>query len=82
MLKEGQVRITDNKQFEHATVFVVTYVSGEDAYFIDTEGLVYPGIKCRQIIEDTSTVLAEYPTWIDAVNSKEFNKGKPKRKGE
>lgn len=69
--KEGQVRVTDN---EHATVFVVTYVSGEDADFIDNKGRVYHGLSCRQIIEDTSTVLAEYPTWQQAVNSKEFKK--------
>lgn len=79
MIKEGQVRITDNKQ-EHPLVFIVTYVSDEDVYFIDIEGHVYPVLRCRQFIEDTSTVLAEYPTWIDAVNSKEFNKGKGERK--
>ena len=80
MLKEGQVRITNNKLYNHVTVFVVTYVSGEDAEFIDNKGHVYPGLSCRQLMEDTSTVLAEYPTWREAVNSKEFNEGKVERK--
>ena len=71
MLKEGQVRVVDKKLYDHATVFVVTYVSGEDADFIDNTGRVYPGLSCRQIMEETSTILAEYPTWQEAVNSKE-----------
>lgn len=76
MLKEGQVRVVDKNLYDHATVFVVTYVSGEDAECIDNKGRVYSGLSCRQIIEETSTILAEYPTWREAVNSKEFNEEK------
>ena len=76
MLKEGQVRITNGKGYDHKTVFVVTNVEGDNADFIDQSGQVYPGIACRQVIEETSTLLAEYPTWREAVNSKEFNEGK------
>lgn len=78
MLKEGQVRIPDDKLYDHAAVFVVTYVYDENAELIDNEGRVYQCLRCSQIIEDTSTLLAEFPTWIDAVNSMEFKTGKPK----
>ena len=56
----------------------MTNVEGDNADFIDQSGQVYPGIACRQVIEDTSTLLAEYPTWKDAVNSTEFKTGEPK----
>lgn len=78
MIKEGQVRITNDEFYDHTTVFVVTCVSGEDVDLIDNNGLVYKGLSGRQLMDDTSTVLAEYPTWIDAVNSMEFKTGKPK----
>ena len=75
MLKEGQVRITNSEGYDHKTVFVVTNVEGNNADFIDQSGQVYHGIACRQIMEETSTLLAEYPTWKDAVNSVEFKTG-------
>lgn len=40
-------------------------------YFIDNNGLQ----EClwRKSVEETLKFITEYPTWIEAVNSKEFN---------
>lgn len=67
-IKVGQIRKRDK------FIFVVTNVYGtffgDRAYIIYTQGDAET-LDCGYI-DDNSGLIAEYPTWQEAVNSKEF----------
>lgn len=69
MVKTGQIRKRDE------LIFVVTNVYGtffgDRAYIIYTQGDAET-LGCGYI-DDNSALIAEYSTWQEAVNSKEFN---------
>jgi hypothetical protein len=59
-------------------IYVVTYiwssVTDNEEYFcsIDTNGIA-DGFTLVRLAEGNHKLIAEYPTWQEAVNSKEFN---------
>ena len=69
MVKTGQIRKRDE------LIFVVTNVYGtffgDRAYIIYTQGDAET-LDCG-FIDNNSRLIAEYQTWQEAVNSKEFN---------
>ena len=49
--------------------FVITYIEDEDVYVLYQDGFS----ECKDINTlSLDDILAEYPTWLEAVNSKEF----------
>ena len=69
MIKIGQVRKTK----EQGIVFVITLVDETTVCSIDNKGKAYDSTLAHSLIEATSNVMAEYPTWQEAVSGKEFN---------
>lgn len=67
-IRVGQIR----EEKKCKTKFVITYLNGEKVHCIDFDGVCYCSIFSKECIENTSDVIAEYPTWQEAVNSKEF----------
>ena len=72
-IKVGQVYKTDTTE----TTFVVTYICGGFVSFVTNIG--YADEKHKNLMERDITakfikLIAKYPTWQEAVNSKEFNK--------
>lgn len=63
MIKEGQI------YKEKDEIFAITYATSTGNYHaVKTDGKVFSGFGLSQ-----SDLIAEYPTWQEAVNSKEFN---------
>lgn len=69
MLKVGQIYF--NKRIE--VKLVITFVSEDLCDWVTEEGKTCTD-KCDWILL-TGELIAEYPTWQEAVNSKEFNNG-------
>ena len=73
MIKVGQIY----KQRDYDT-FVVSYINKSKLVsMIYTDGSLrfdFTDSLCR-FIQDYCELIAEYPTWREAVNSKEFNNG-------
>lgn len=69
MIKVGQVYKTDQ-----AECFVVTYIGVYTVTLIFEDGYVIHK-ENRDWITKCNELIAEYPTWQEAVNSKEFNNG-------
>ena len=67
MIKVGQIYKTD--QAEH---FVVTYIGVYTVTLIFEDGYVIHK-ENRDWITKCNKLIAKYPTWQEAVNSKEFN---------
>lgn len=64
MIKVGQIykQVSGEK-------FVISYIADRDCFLIYNDG--YTACYENKFIYDT--LIAEYPTWQEAVNSKEFN---------
>lgn len=72
-IKVGQVYKQKNKPFWRTwkkDIFVVTFVSFL-AHTVDTDGVT--SIVGLDWIKGDCELIAEYPTWQEAANSKEFN---------
>lgn len=69
-VKVGQIREERNQK----TKFVITYSDEKSVHCIDNEGICYSSIFSHELIEEISNIVAEYPTWLEAINSKEFKK--------
>ena len=75
MIKVGQIY---KLPISKSSVIVTNIENKKDKqfdwiYFITEEGLQER--LWRKTVEETLELLAEYPTWQEAVNSKEFNNG-------
>ena len=68
MIKVGQIRKTK----ENGVVFVITLVDEMTVCSVDNQGNAYDSTLAHGLIEAISDVIDEYPTWQEAVNSKEF----------
>ena len=70
MIKVGQVY---KYTTEPSTRFVVTAAFDENTRFdyIQNDGVVFSYEKGKYLLDRTE-LIAEYSTWIEAVNSKEF----------
>ena len=71
MIKVGQIYKTDVTE----TIFVITYICGDYAYFVTNVG--YADERKKSLVEQDvksnfAKLIAEYPTWREAVNSPEF----------
>lgn len=71
-IKVGQIYKIDVTE----TVFVITYICGGYVYFVTNVG--YADERKKSLVEQDvksnfAKLIAEYPTWQEAVNSKEFN---------
>lgn len=65
MIKEGQI------YKEKDEIFAITYATSTGNYHaVKTDGKVFSGFGLSQ-----SDLISEYPTWQEAVNSKEFKNG-------
>lgn len=72
IIKVGQIYIKD-KQILCVTS-ILGSVSGLLCNTIDAKGFIYKDF-CKDFEKD-KRLIAEYSTWQEAVNSKEFNDGK------
>lgn len=74
MIKEGQIYKDDEGIFTITSYYDDSTYMGEGNYFFD---LIYANGKteCWQDAENIEDceLIAEYPTWQEAVNSREFN---------
>lgn len=72
-VKVGQVYKKANEKYDWR--FVITYVATSGNYidYIYDDGCVIGDNDVDEVLED-SELIAEYPTWIAAVNSPEFRK--------
>lgn len=74
MIKVGQIYKTDTTE----TMFVVTYICDDFVSFITNIGYANERYKTsmeKDITTKFIKLIAEYPTWQEAVNSKEFKDG-------
>lgn len=69
MIRVGQIYF----QRKIEKLLVITYVDDEDCSWITSEGKVCT--DKQKWIEYSCILKAEYPTWQEAVNSKEFRNG-------
>lgn len=70
MIKVGQIYKTQGQK----TILLVSGVGFEDFFVIFPDGSsARYDIRFADCIESQTTLLAEYPTWQEAVNSPEFN---------
>lgn len=74
-MKEGQIYKTKFLKYIMAITYIDPFIEGEerpidDIYCISPDG--EHQTMQRATIEE-GTLIAEYPTWQQAVNSKEFN---------
>ena len=72
MIKVGQIYKQKEKpdwRKDEAAIFSITFV-GFYISIIDTDGV--SSIVSRDWVEGDCELVAEYPTWQEAVNSKEF----------
>lgn len=78
MIKVGQVYKLNKDYTSDNCVFVITRIWNEVAYFVSNIGYAKGRDKIL-LEEDTKNkyvkLIAEYPTWQEAVNSKEFKVG-------
>lgn len=51
--------------------FVITFTDEDGCAWITDEGKV--GVDTKYWVEKYCELKAQYPTWLEAVNSKEFN---------
>lgn len=75
MLKVGQVYKQLGKPFwreQESDIFVITWI-GYTIHLIDTDGLTFD-MAGNRWIEGDCELIAEYSTWQEAINSKEFKK--------
>ena len=70
MIKVGQIY---KYTAEPSIRFVVTAAFDENTRFdyIQNDGVVFSYEKGKYLLDRTE-LIAEYPTWIEAINSKEF----------
>lgn len=75
MIKEGQIykqkEIPSWRKHDNP-VFIVTFI-GFTIHVINREGITFSPVGSSWINNDCELV-AEYPTWQEAVNSEEFKK--------
>lgn len=69
MIKVGQIR----QEHDEDWIYTVTYKTPEydEWHIITNYGCV---LRCGSNSLEKDTLIAEYPTWQEAVNSKEFNR--------
>jgi hypothetical protein len=74
MIKPGQIYKTKFLQYIMAVTYIEPWIEGQENP-IDDIWCIYPHgepeIRQRSVVEE-GTLIAEYPTWQEAVNSKEF----------
>lgn len=71
MIKVGQIRKFKNYNKEYE-IYAVVYVDKNYANVVFNDGMVFSW-HLSEINYKGSEVIAEYPTWQEAVNSPEFN---------
>lgn len=70
MIKSGQIYRTQGIR----TTFLVTAVGNEDFFVISPDGSsARYDIRFAGTLQENTTLLAQYPSWQEAVNSPEFN---------
>lgn len=77
MIKPGQIYKTKFPQYIMVVTYIEPWIEGQenpidDIWCISPQG--EPQIMQRIVMEE-GTLIAEYPTWQEAVNSKEFKNG-------
>lgn len=75
MIKVGQIYKDNKKYTSDNCLFVITRIGNEVAYFVTNIGYAKgrDTILLEEDIKDKDVkLIAEYPTWQEAVNSKEF----------
>lgn len=74
MIKVGQVysRVIDG----HDWRFVITYCSSSGLYYdyIFNDGSTISDEDADYLLDNSDRLVAEYPTWIEAINSPHFNR--------
>ncbi len=75
MIKAGQIYRTKFLKYIMAVTYIEPWIDGQenpidDIYLISPKG--EHDILNRSVMEEAE-LIAEYPTWQEAVNSKEFN---------
>lgn len=69
MLNVGQIY----KELETGWLYIITYVTEYSTHLLYMNGYtIYLPITRTEDITENDTLIAEYPTWQEAVNSKEF----------
>ena len=74
-IKVGQVYKVNEDYTGDNCMFVITRIQNEDAYFVSNIGYAKERDKIlleNDIKDKYIKLIAEYPTWQEAVNSKEF----------
>jgi hypothetical protein len=75
MIKVGQIYKVNVDYTKYNTVFIITRIENETIYFVSNIGYAIgrDTILLENDIKDKYIkLIAEYPTWQEAVNSKEF----------
>ena len=77
MIKPGQIYKTKFLQYIMAVTYIEPWIDGHESPVDDIYGLTptgEPQLMQRAVIEE-GILIAEYQTWQQAVNSKEFKNG-------
>lgn len=75
MIKVGQIYKVSKKYTRDNCVFVITRIENESAYFVSNIGYAKERDKIlleEDIKDKYVKLIAEYPTWQEAVNSEYF----------
>ena len=75
MIKVGQVYKVNEDYTSDNLVFIITRIGNETVYFVSNIGYATGRDKIlleNDIKDKYIKLVAEYPTWQEAVNSKEF----------
>lgn len=75
MIKVGQIYKVNEDYTSDNCVFIITLIKDEDAYFVSKTG--YAKERHKILLEEDIKnkyvkLIAEYPTWQEAIDSKEF----------
>lgn len=69
MIKAGQVREWRRKS-DYQNKVVITYIEEKRCYCVENDGCFF--MSSTDWLSKHYKTIAEYPTWQEAVNSKEF----------
>lgn len=67
MIKEGQIY-----EYENGERFVMINITKERLYLVFQSGVVTNLERFSPQMKVYGKLIAEYPTWLEAINSKEF----------
>ena len=68
MIRVGEIREREGFKFVISKIYGTSF--GDRAFIVYDDG--YTESIEAKFLENNSTLIAEYPTWQEAVNSKEF----------